>query len=144
MKAARSPVKSADDYADKPSWFDASINGNSAGLGINQMSALCALCRYRHKAHEQLHQGDKRDEAKAKSRRQRELEAEATAYVVMRHFGIDHVASNYLATYNIDGDQLKQSLETISATAKFLIAAIDPQLNQHHEAAPDTASEQPA
>ena len=81
-------------------------------------------------SHEKLHQGDKRDEAKAKSRRQRELEAEATAYVVMRHFGIDHVASNYLATYNIDGEQLKQSLETISATAKFLIAAIDPQHNQ--------------
>ncbi len=88
-----------------------------------------------------MHQGDKRDEAKAKSRRQRELEAEATAYVVMRHFGIDDVASNYLATYNIDGDQLKQSLETISATAKFLIAAIDPQLNQHQEAAADAASE---
>ena len=95
-------------------------------------------------AHEKLHQGDKRDEAKTKSRRQRELEAEATAYVVMRHFGIDHVASNYLATYNIDGDQLKQSLETISATAKFLIAAIDPQHNQHQEAAADAASEPPA
>ena len=95
-------------------------------------------------SHEILHQGDKRDEAKAKSRRQRELEAEATAYVVMRHFGIDHVASNYLATYNIDGDQLKQSLETISATAKFLIAAIDPQHNQHQEAAADASSEPPA
>ena len=95
-------------------------------------------------SHEQLHWGPNRDDAKAKSRRQRELEAEATAYVVMRHFGIDHVASHYLATYNIDGEQLKQSLQTISATAKFLIAAIDPQLNPNQEAAADAASDPPA
>ena len=62
----------------------------------------------------------------------------------MRYFGIDHVASNYLATYNIDGEQLKQSLETISATAKFLIAAIDPQFTKHQEVAEDAASEPPA
>jgi hypothetical protein len=62
----------------------------------------------------------------------------------MRYFGIDHVASNYLATYNIDGEHLKHSLETISATAKFLIAAIDPQFNQNHEAAADAAYDPPA
>jgi hypothetical protein len=48
----------------------------------------------------------------------------------MRHFGIEHVACNYLATYKIDSAQLKQSLQTISTTAKFLISAIDPQFNQ--------------
>jgi hypothetical protein len=53
------------------------------------------------------------------------MEAEATAYVVMRHFGIDHVASNYLATYNVDGEQLRDSLQTISGVAKRLIAAIE-------------------
>ena len=79
-----------------------------------------------------------------KNRQQRELEAEAIAYVVMRHFGIEHVASNYLATYKIDSTQLKQSLQTISATAKLLIAAIDPQLNQNQEAAADAASDPPA
>jgi hypothetical protein len=62
----------------------------------------------------------------------------------MRYFGIDHVASHYLATYSIDGDQLKQSLETISATAKFLINAIDPQPTQDHEAAAVAASDPPA
>jgi hypothetical protein len=46
-------------------------------------------------------------------------------YVVMRHFGIEHVASNYLATYNVDGDQLRDSLETISGAAKRLIAAVE-------------------
>jgi antirestriction protein ArdC len=76
-------------------------------------------------AHEVLHWGDNRSQAKTKTRNQRELEAEATAYVVMRHFGIEHVASNYLATYNVDGDQLRDSLETISRAAKQLIAAIE-------------------
>jgi hypothetical protein len=88
------------------------------------VSALCALCRYRHKSHEDLHWGDNRAEAKTKTRSQRELEAEATTYVVMRHFGIEHVASNYLATYKVDGEQLRASLETISGAAKRLIAAI--------------------
>ncbi len=54
---------------------------------------------------------DQQPEAVTKDRQQRELEAEAIAYVVMRHFGIGHVACNYLATYKIDGAQLKQSLQ---------------------------------
>jgi hypothetical protein len=56
--------------------------------------------------HELLHRGENR---KTLSKRQRE--AEATAYVVMRHFEIEHVASNYLAAYNVDGEQLRESLE---------------------------------
>ena len=43
----------------------------------------------------------------------------------MRHFEIEHVASNYLATYNVDGEQLRESLETISNAAKRLIAVIE-------------------
>jgi hypothetical protein len=124
------------------------VDGYSSGGRIVVRTSLSPTAKaavlLHELSHEKLHQGDKREEAKSKSRRQRELEAEATAYVVMRYFGIDHVASNYLATYNIDGDQLKQSLETISATAKFLIAAIDPQLNKNQEAAADAASEPPA
>ena len=120
------------------------VDGYSSGGRIVVRTSLSPTAKagvlLHELAHEKLHQGDKRDEAKTKSRRQRELEAEATAYVVMRHFGIDHVASNYLATYNIDGEQLKQSLETISATAKFLIGAIDPQFNQNQEAAADVCS----
>ena len=124
------------------------VDGYSSGGRIVVRTSLSPTAKagvlLHELAHEKLHQGDKRAEAKTKSRRQREFEAEATAYVVMRHFGIEHVASNYLATYNIDGEQLKQSLETISATAKFLIGAIDPQLNQHQEAAADAASDPPA
>jgi antirestriction protein ArdC len=104
------------------------VQGYSTGgtIVIRQTLTTPAKCAtIIHEAcHEILHQGDRRSEAKAKSRSQCELEAEATAYVVMRHFGIEHVASNYLATYNVDGDQLRDSLETISGAAKQLIAAI--------------------
>ncbi len=87
-------------------------------------------------SHELLHRGEDR---KTISKRQRELEAEATAYVVMRHFEIDHVASNYLATYNVDGELLRDSLETIGNAAKHLIAVIGG--NQHNtEAAEMVAS----
>jgi antirestriction protein ArdC len=105
------------------------VEGYSSGGRIVVRTSLspaakCAVIVH-EAVHEILHQGDKRAEAKAKTRSQRELEAEATAYVVMRHFGIEHVASNYLATYNVDGEQLKDSLETISSAAKCLIAAIE-------------------
>jgi len=43
----------------------------------------------------------------------------------MRHFGIDHVASNYLATHDVDGEQLRESLGTIGKGAKRLIAVIE-------------------
>jgi antirestriction protein ArdC len=95
-------------------------------------------------AHELLHQRNKQSDTANKSRQQRELEAEAIAYVVMRHFGIDHVACNYLATYRIDSIQIKQSLQTISTTAKFLIAAIDPQSVQSGDDAANAASDPPA
>lgn len=108
---------------------DPHIEGYSTGGRIVVRLSLPAATKcgvvVHELVHEDLHQGDHRAEAKAKSRSQRELEAEATAYVVMRHFGIEHIASNYLATYNVDGPQLRQSLETISGAAKRLIDAIE-------------------
>jgi hypothetical protein len=62
----------------------------------------------------------------------------------MRHFGIEHVACDYLATYKIDSAQLKQSLQTISTTTKFLISAIDPQFNQTEDDTANGASDPPA
>ena len=114
------------DYEEIP---EQGVQGYSTGgrIVVRQSLSTAAKCAVivHEGAHEILHWGDKRSEAKAKTRSQRELEAEATAYVVMRHFGIEHVASNYLATYNVDGEQLRDSLETISGAAKQLIAAIE-------------------
>jgi len=105
------------------------VQGYSTGgkIVIRQSLSTASACAViaHELAHEVLHQHENRSEAKTKTRGQRELEAEATAYVVMRHFGIEHVASNYLATYNVDGEQLRDSLETISGAAKRLITAIE-------------------
>ncbi len=64
----------------------------------------------------------------------------------MRRFGIEHVASNYLATYNVDGEQLRNSLETISNAAKHLIAVIEgnPQNTEAAETVASPASEDTA
>jgi hypothetical protein len=108
---------------------ESGVDGYSTGgrIVIRQSLSPLAKCGVvvHEAAHEILHQHDNRAEADKKTKSQRELEAEATAYVVMRHFGIQHGASNYLATYNIDGEQLRSSLETISGAAKRLIAAIE-------------------
>ena len=124
------------------------VEGYSAGGRIVIRTCLSATAKagvIAHElAHELLHQKEKQADVVTKDRQQRELEAEAIAYVVMRHFGIEHVACNYLATYKIDSAQLKQSLQTISTTAKFLIAAIDPQFRETGETAADAASDPPA
>jgi antirestriction protein ArdC len=124
------------------------VEGYSAGGRIVIRTSLSPTAKagvvVHELAHELLHKRDKQPDAVNKNRQQRELEAEAIAYVVMRHFGIEHVACNYLATYKIDSTQLKQSLQTISATANFLIAAIDPQLTPNQEAAADAACDPPA
>lgn len=105
------------------------VEGYSTGgrIVVRQSLSVPAKCGVivHELCHEDLHQGENRAEAKTKTRSQRELEAEATAYVVMRHFGIEHVASNYLATYNVDGEQLLNSLETISGAAKRLITVVE-------------------
>jgi antirestriction protein ArdC len=124
------------------------VEGYSAGGRVAIRASLSPTAKagtlVHELAHELLHKRDKQPDAVNKNRQQRELEAEAIAYVVMRHFGIEHVACHYLATYRIDSTQLKQSLQTISSTAKFLIHLIDPQPSQNHEASADAASDPPA
>jgi hypothetical protein len=119
------------------------VQGYSTGgrIVIGQSLSTASKCAViaHELSHEILHQNENRSEARTKTRGQRELEAEATAYVVMRHFGIEHVASNYLAAYNVDGEQLRDSLETISGAAKQLIAAIEAG-NENMEATETLAS----
>jgi antirestriction protein ArdC len=124
------------------------VEGYSAGGRIVIRTSLSPTAKagviVHEIAHELLHKRDQQPEAVTKNRQQRELEAEAIAYVVMRHFGIEHVACNYLATYKIDSAQLKQSLQTISTTAKFVISAIDPQFNQTGGESANGAPDPPA
>ena len=60
------------------------------------------------------------------SHKQRELETEATAYVVCRHFGFENLKSpNYLYLTGLNSDDLKASLTKISELSQQLIDQID-------------------
>lgn len=73
-------------------------------------------------AHAMLH-NDKTDGDRA----QKEVEAEATAYIVGRHFGLDMDGSRfYLASWAGDEpDTIRERLDQINATAHRLIEAIE-------------------
>ena len=70
-------------------------------------------------AHEALHKATR----EGLKRTIAELEAEAVAYVVCRHFGLDADvrASRYIALWGGDGKALRASLDRISATARTMI-----------------------
>ena len=70
-------------------------------------------------AHEKLHWvGQKEDKTV------RETEADATAYVVCRHFGVKTDTSDYLLLYDATPKVLLERLETIRNTADSIIRAI--------------------
>jgi len=72
-------------------------------------------------AHELLHQNSDPKPPKAI----RETEADATAYVVLRHFELHCNASDYLLLYDSNADILMSRLKAIHATAAQIIDGID-------------------
>ena len=71
-------------------------------------------------AHELLHKGADRG-----TKQQRELEAEATAYVVLAHFGMESGSRFYLHGYGITGDMLTESMQQIASAARRIIEQIE-------------------
>lgn len=57
--------------------------------------------------------------------KQRELEAEATAYVVASHFGLDLQSNFYLASYSVKAADLLESLAIIQKAADEIISACE-------------------
>jgi len=58
--------------------------------------------------------------------KQRELEAEATAYTVAHHFGLELQSNFYLASYGVKAADLLESLAIIQQTAHQIIDAVEP------------------
>jgi antirestriction protein ArdC len=71
-------------------------------------------------AHELLHKGADRG-----TKQQRELEAEATAYVVLAHFGMTSGSRFYLHSYGITGEMLTDSMQQIASAARRIIEQIE-------------------
>lgn len=72
-------------------------------------------------AHELLHQ-QKRSEI---DRQTEELEAEAVAYVVCSHFGLDVKAAEYIALWKGDSQQIMARLESIRRAATIIIQEVE-------------------
>jgi hypothetical protein len=91
---------------------------NSTFKGINMFST------YVHEvAHEILHWKDK--EGKLSSRQQKEIDAETTAYIVLKHFGFEtQDTSNYLALWRATGEDVRSRRKNIQKAAMEIINGI--------------------
>ena len=85
-------------------------------------------------AHAELHDPTMNDD----ERHKREVEAEAVAYTVGRHFGLDMSGSElYVASWSEDsGGEIRDRLDRISRTAETIIEAVDA---AHDDAATEEA-----
>lgn len=71
-------------------------------------------------AHERLHRNGERE-----SKAIRETEADATAFIVCRHFGIETDTADYLLLHDASPTLLLARLETIRQTAAAIIEALE-------------------
>lgn len=97
--------------------------GKSAGGKIDLAENAGTKTLIHELAHEMLHQ---QSIALLLNRETKELEAEAVAYVVSSHFGIQDLASpNYLALFQADAEKIMQRYDRIKSTATDIIGAIE-------------------
>ena len=74
-------------------------------------------------AHELLHK-----EKKELSKQQKEIQAEGTAYVVTKHFGIENKSFNYLAMYDADYKIIMDNLKAVASASKEIIGFLEKKL----------------
>lgn len=73
-------------------------------------------------AHSVLHWGDNRSSL---TKEQKELEAEATSFAVLTHYGIDQPSHFYLGAWDATGDTIRASLATITKAVTTILSAAD-------------------
>jgi hypothetical protein len=66
-------------------------------------------------AHELLHKDDKF------TKQEKEIQAEAVAYVVCNHLGLEAKSFNYLALYGADSKKIIDNLEVVSGCVKEIL-----------------------
>ncbi len=76
-------------------------------------------------AHTLLHWGENYERALEIGKETREVEAESTAYVVMRYLGIASTANLYLTSYGADGSAIKAALGRVRDASSRIIGAIE-------------------
>jgi len=111
----------------KPEDMDSEKGGYSAGgrIAINStFKGINMFSTYVHEvAHEILHWKDA--EGKKSTRQEKEIDAETTAYIVLRHFGLETKdTSNYLALWQAKGDDVRARRKNIQKAAMEIINGI--------------------
>jgi len=97
------------------------IQGVSKGGAIDIDLAAGTKTIVHEVTHALIHKG----KDNLQSREIKELQAEAVAYVVCKHFGLGGLKSaNYLALWNVTPEQLLANMEIIRSTANKIITAI--------------------
>lgn len=98
--------------------------------GMSEVQTIKTLLH--ESSHFLLHSKEAQSGTEKKSKNKKEVEAEAVAYVVSKHFKIntDDYSLAYVASYSADKDvpELKESLETIRKTSMDLIDLIEKNL----------------
>ena len=91
-------------------------------IEIDERQGIAAKCGtlVHEFAHEILHKEDR-----SQGKQQRELEAEAVAYAVLTHYGMQSGSRFYLASYGITGEMLTASMQTIAKAARQIIEKIE-------------------
>ena len=112
--------------------------GKAAGVSskgkVEILSSLDTAQRFSVLAHEFAHELLHGHWERANlSRKVKELEAEATAYVVLRHFGLQCKAPEYLALYRVEEVDIMGSLDRIVSTASGIIESIEASLAKASE-----------
>lgn len=106
----------------------AGAEGVSSGGSIKLLETAGTRTLVHELAHELLHKSTSPDYISL-TRAEKELEADATAWVVCNHFGLDAPqAVNYLALWNADGKKIREHLDRIQKAATKIIAAVAPEL----------------
>lgn len=104
------------------------IRLNDAYRGVNMFSTMV-----HESAHEILHwvekegaKGEKMRPDKQESRQSKEIDAEATAYIVLKHYGFETVdAPKYLALWKAKGEDIKARRDNIRKAVSIIIDGID-------------------
>lgn len=122
--------------------MDDERGGYSAGgrIAINDtFKGINMLSTYVHEvAHELLHWKD--PEGKKSSSRDKEIDAETTAYIVLKHFGFETKdTSNYLALWKATGDDVRARRGNIQKAAKEIINGIRSKMEQPAEDSEESA-----
>ena len=108
-------------------WLPAEARGASMGGKIVLIPEASTKTLIHEIAHELLHRAD--DHGDELSQKAREIEAETTAYVVCRHFGLgDTKSPNYLALWGADSTAIHSRLERIQKAASKIMAAVEVQI----------------